>query len=185
MSIWQSRWTCPGWVFCPQKPHPFGNKYHTICCAESGILFDFEIVEGTDYPTELVPDFNDKGKTAGLLLRWTKSVHHTGRYVVLDSGFVFFRPLLSSRNLESMLELWSRSGAIGLHWCPVKQLTNILITKLLVTWIQWRAIWMGHDTISGVWRMQGTLQKLWAQRQDYSTLWPKPNGRNILVVDKK
>ena len=29
MSIWMSRWTCPGWVFCPRKPHPFGNEYHS------------------------------------------------------------------------------------------------------------------------------------------------------------
>ncbi len=94
MSIWQSRWMCLGWVFWPQKPHPFSNEYHTICCAESGILFDFEIVEGTDHPTELVPDFNDKGKTAGLLLCLMKSVHQTGRYVVLDSGFCVLQALV-------------------------------------------------------------------------------------------
>ncbi|KAL7484410.1 hypothetical protein ACHAW6_010051 [Cyclotella cf. meneghiniana] len=23
MSIWQSRWTCPGWVFCPPKTSSF------------------------------------------------------------------------------------------------------------------------------------------------------------------
>ena len=28
MSIWHSRWTCPGWVFCPRKPHDKGNEYH-------------------------------------------------------------------------------------------------------------------------------------------------------------
>jgi len=69
MSIWMNRYTCPGWVFCPRKPHPFGNEYHTICCAESGILFDFEIVEGNDRPREMsAAEFADKGKTAGLLL---------------------------------------------------------------------------------------------------------------------
>ena len=26
MSIWHQRWTCPGWIFCPRKPHPFGNE---------------------------------------------------------------------------------------------------------------------------------------------------------------
>ena len=26
MSIWHSRWTCLGWIFCPQKPHLFGNE---------------------------------------------------------------------------------------------------------------------------------------------------------------
>ncbi|KAL7487238.1 hypothetical protein ACHAW6_012858 [Cyclotella cf. meneghiniana] len=68
MSIWNSRWTCPGWVFCPRKPHPQGNEYHTICCGETGILFDFEVVEGRDRPT---------------------------RYVVLDSGFCVLKGLIS------------------------------------------------------------------------------------------
>ena len=37
MSIWHNRWTCPGWLFCPRKPHPFGNEYHTACCGLLGI----------------------------------------------------------------------------------------------------------------------------------------------------
>ena len=32
MSIWNMRWTCPGYVFCPQKPHPVGNEYHAYYC---------------------------------------------------------------------------------------------------------------------------------------------------------
>ncbi|KAL3782157.1 hypothetical protein HJC23_004520 [Cyclotella cryptica] len=61
MSIWMNRYTCPGWVFCPRKPHPFGNEYHTICCAESGILFDFETSEGNDHPREMpAAEFADK-----------------------------------------------------------------------------------------------------------------------------
>ena len=95
MSIWMSKYTCPGWVFCPRKPHPFGNEYHTICCAESGILFDFEIVEGNDHPCDMPPvEFSNTGKTAGLLLRLTKSVHHSARYVVLDSGFCVLQALV-------------------------------------------------------------------------------------------
>lgn len=98
MSIWHSRWTCPGWVFCPRKPHPFGNEYHTICCGLSGILFDFEIVEGKDHPTELPPpEFSGFGATAGLLLRLTKSIHNTARYVVLDSGFCVLQALVALR----------------------------------------------------------------------------------------
>ncbi len=90
-----NRYTCPGWVFCPRKPHPFGNEYHTICCAESGILFDFKIVKGNDHPREMPSaEFADKGKTAGLLLRLTKSVHHSARYVVLDSGFCVLQALV-------------------------------------------------------------------------------------------
>ena len=31
MSIWTTKWTCPGSMFVPRKPHPKGNEYHSIC----------------------------------------------------------------------------------------------------------------------------------------------------------
>ena len=95
--IWNSRSTCPGWEFCPRKPHPQGNKYHTICCGVTGILFDFEVVEGRDRPTQLGrPEYEvEHGKTGGLLLRLTKSIHQSARYVVLDSGFCVLKGLIS------------------------------------------------------------------------------------------
>jgi hypothetical protein len=37
MSLWTNMWTCPGFVFCPQKPWDTGNEYHTIAC---GFFFD-------------------------------------------------------------------------------------------------------------------------------------------------
>ena len=52
MSIWFNRWTCPGWVFCPRKPHPFGNEWHTACCGLCGVLFVLELVEGKDRPPQ-------------------------------------------------------------------------------------------------------------------------------------
>jgi hypothetical protein len=84
MSIWHQRWTCPGWIFCPRKPHPFGNKYHTACCALSNILFLIELVEGMDSPPQVAREFTANGKTGGLLLRMLRSYHHTGQYVVLE-----------------------------------------------------------------------------------------------------
>ena len=88
MSIWHNRYTCPGWVFCPRKPHPFGNEYHSACCGITGIMFVIEMVEGKDRPPDLGPAlFEELGKTAGLLLRMLQSIFNTGRYVVLDSGF--------------------------------------------------------------------------------------------------
>ena len=36
MSIWTNKFTCPGFMFIPRKPWPFGNEYHTICCCTSG-----------------------------------------------------------------------------------------------------------------------------------------------------
>ena len=38
MSICRSRSTCPGWIFCPRKPYPFGNEWHTDCCTFSVIV---------------------------------------------------------------------------------------------------------------------------------------------------
>ena len=70
MSIWFNRYTCPGWIFCPCKPHPFGNEYHTIACGFSGIMYAVELWEGKDHPRELAKDTNELlcGKTGALLL---------------------------------------------------------------------------------------------------------------------
>ena len=53
MSKWIQRWTCPGFVFCPRKPWPFGNEWHTIACSETTIIFFVELVEGQDRPRQL------------------------------------------------------------------------------------------------------------------------------------
>ena len=98
MSIWYNRWTCPGWVFCPRKPHPFGNEWHTACCGMTRILFSIELVEGKDRPREMGrQEFDVLGKTVGLLLRMLKSVFNTGRYIVLDSGFCVLKALIELR----------------------------------------------------------------------------------------
>jgi hypothetical protein len=94
MSIWHQRWTCPGWIFCPRKPHLFGNDYHTACCALSNILFSIELVEGKDGPAQLGKEFDTHGKTGGMLLRMLRAYHHTGRYVVLDSGFCVLKAIV-------------------------------------------------------------------------------------------
>ena len=39
MSPCTIQWTCPGWIFSPRKPHPYGNEYHSICDVFSGIMF--------------------------------------------------------------------------------------------------------------------------------------------------
>ncbi|KAL7549033.1 hypothetical protein ACHAWF_012294, partial [Thalassiosira exigua] len=100
MSIWHNRWTCPGWVFCPRKPHPFGNEYHSAYCGITGIMFVIELVEGKDRPRELgVPGYErEYGKTGALLLRMLKSYFATGRYIVLDSGFCVLKAILALRD---------------------------------------------------------------------------------------
>mmetsp|Transcript_20701 Transcript_20701/g.22957 ORF Transcript_20701/g.22957 Transcript_20701/m.22957 type:complete len:153 (-) Transcript_20701:140-598(-) len=52
VSIWNNRWTCPGWIFIPHKPHPFSNEYHTIAEGLTNVLFRVEIVEGKDSLTK-------------------------------------------------------------------------------------------------------------------------------------
>ena len=46
MSIWLSKYSCPGWVFCLRKPHPYGNEYHTISDGNTNIMYASEMVEG-------------------------------------------------------------------------------------------------------------------------------------------
>ena len=58
MSTWTNKYSCPGWMFVPQKPWPFGNEYHMVCCSLSGILWQMELVEGKDSPLEIIPKFN-------------------------------------------------------------------------------------------------------------------------------
>ena len=95
MSIWFNRWTCPGWMFVPRKPHPFGNEYHTICCGVTGIMFGIDLVEGKDRPTERPLDENaNLGSTVSLLLRMCKPLYSSGKVVVLDSGFCVLKGII-------------------------------------------------------------------------------------------
>jgi hypothetical protein len=100
MSIWLSKFTCPGWVFCPRKPHPFGNEYHSICDGISNIMFGIELVEGRDEPTAKEKKlYSDKGPTIGLLLRLTDTLYNTGKVVILDSGFCVLEGLIELRKV--------------------------------------------------------------------------------------
>ncbi len=96
MLIWHLIVKCPGWVFCPHKLHPFGNKYHSMCCGVSGVMLNIELVEGKDRPAELNnPKYNNcEGKTRGLLLWMLCNYFLTGRYVVLDLGFCVMQAIV-------------------------------------------------------------------------------------------
>lgn len=95
MSIWFNKFTCPGWMFVPRKPHPFGNEYHSIGCGMSTIMWAIELMEGKDRPKE----FPSEGGTAGLLLRLCKALYGTGKIVVLDSGFCVLQALIALKNV--------------------------------------------------------------------------------------
>ena len=71
MSPWTNKYTCPGWMFVPRKPHPFGNEYHSVCCSMSGIMWGMELVEGKDAPhagEHPKTKHSNLGNTVGLLL---------------------------------------------------------------------------------------------------------------------
>ena len=94
MSAWLNKYTCPGFMFVPHKPTPLGNEYHTVCCGKSGILYQLEIVEGKDAPSQIKPAYDDLGKTVGLLLRLTEPIWNQGKVVILDSGFCVLQGIL-------------------------------------------------------------------------------------------
>jgi Transposase IS4 len=98
MSKWVSEFTCPGFMCVPRKPWPFGNEYHSICCALSGIMYFIELVEGKDEPRERPKKaYSELGKTVGMLQRLTQPIWHTGKVVVLDSGFCVLQALIELR----------------------------------------------------------------------------------------
>lgn len=100
ISIWLSKFTCPGWVFCPRKPHPFGNEYHTICDTLTNIMYGIELVEGKVSPPQRdKPIHDDKGPTVGLLMRLCSTLYNTGKVVILDSGFCVLRGLIELRKV--------------------------------------------------------------------------------------
>ena len=100
MSIWTSKWTCPGFMYVPRKPHEMGNEYHSICCGVCEIMFGIELVEGKDTPRERAkPKFHLIGKTAGLLLRLCEGIFGTGKIVILESGFCVLQAIIELKNM--------------------------------------------------------------------------------------
>ena len=98
MSIWTNKFTCPGFMFVPHKPWPFGNEYHTVCCCTSGIMWGIDLVEGKDRPRALgQQQFDDMGSTVGLLLRMLTPIFHKGYVVILDSGFCVLKGIIELR----------------------------------------------------------------------------------------
>ena len=110
MSTWTNKYSCPGWMFMPRKPWPFGNEYHTVCCSLSGILWQMELVEGKDSPSQLVPKFNNQGKTVGLLLRVLEPIFGKGNMVVRDSRFCVLKGIVELKKhdvyVSALIKKW-------------------------------------------------------------------------------
>ena len=95
ISPWTNKFTCPGFILCPCKPHNKGNEYHFICCSLSHLMFAIDLREGKkDHPKEIKPEFHKFSATVSLLLRLTKDIFGTGKVVILDSGFCVLRGLV-------------------------------------------------------------------------------------------
>ena len=78
------------------------NEYHTICDGDltkgAPIMFRVELVEGKDRPVELGPkEFEDRGKTVGLMVRMSQNLWNTGKVVTMDSGFSVSKGILAMR----------------------------------------------------------------------------------------
>ena len=93
-----NKFTCPGFMFVPCKPWPFGNEYHMVCCCLSGIMWGIDLVEGKDHPQQLCQlEYEELGSTVGLLLRMLFPIFHLGFVVILDSGFCGLKGIVELR----------------------------------------------------------------------------------------
>jgi hypothetical protein len=131
MSTWVNKYICPGYMFVPRKPWPFGNEYHTIACGVSEILYRMELVEGKDEPKEGRgrKEFDELGKTVGLLLRLTRSLWGTAKVVVLDSGFCVLQGIVELKKRGVFAAALIRKRRYWPKWIPgTMTLSNILRT---------------------------------------------------------
>jgi hypothetical protein len=134
MLTWANKYTCPGYMFGPRKPWPFGNKFHTIDCGVSEILYNLELVEGKDEPKKRAMDLRNLMMVlARLSGYYCVSPGPFGAWeVVLDSGFCVLQGLveLKKRGVYGAV-LITRSAATGQNGFQVMQSLHTLWTKML------------------------------------------------------
>ena len=114
MSMWTNKFTCPGFMFIPCKPWPFGNKYHTICCCSSGVMWGIDLVEGKDCPPQLgIQQYDNLGSMVGLLLCMLSPIYHKGFAVILDSGFCVLKGIIELRKKGVFASALIKSGILA------------------------------------------------------------------------
>ena len=123
------------WLYVHTKEAlEIGNEYHDAGCADSDIICALDLREGKDQPQNLGPkEFDNTGKTTGILLQLTKPVWSTGKVFVLDSGFCV---------VQALVELKKK----GLFAAQQNKL-HISTTKMWETSMQSRAQWMEYHFI--------------------------------------
>ena len=100
-----NRYNCPGWMFVPCKPHPFGDNYHIILCAKYKVIYNIEIVEGKDLLRVMgKKEFEEKGATDCLMVTIKNPLWGTVKVLVMDSVFCV---------LEGFISM-SEKGVLGL-----------------------------------------------------------------------
>ena len=74
---------------------PFGNKYHTVCCCATGIMWGVDLVERKVRPHQTGQQtYDDLGMTVGLLLWLLAPIFFKGFVVILDSGFCVLKGII-------------------------------------------------------------------------------------------
>ena len=132
-----------------QESHPFGNEYHTVCCAKSGILYSLKIVKAKDRPRDSGPlKFNNEGKTTGLLKCLMHLIWNTGHFVILDSEFCV---LLWNSVMVSIGWLLSRREDTGQSILIGMILTCILLVRQWMNVMHWRGVLMEWIVMSLAW----------------------------------
>ena len=92
MVKWQGR-GMPGLMVILRKPTPVGLELHTVCCALSGILVNFEVYEGKTAMESFKWCPKSKGKemkypkAVALTLRLSEPWHGRGKVFICDSWF--------------------------------------------------------------------------------------------------
>lgn len=158
--------------FGPHKPHPFGNEYHIACCASSSNMFSLELVEDQDRPRAIgTLEFNEQGKTCGLLLCILKSYIGSGMYVILDSGFCV---------LKRLVEL-HRCGLFG---CALIKKHQYWPTHVLGDDIDWQMLERAvgeTDTIQD--SLEGMQYNIWVMKDVGYTMKMMATGGDLVSDD--
>ena len=81
-----------------------------VRCSLSGILWQMELIEGMDSPSEIIPEYNNQGETVGLMLCVLEPIFARGNVVILDSGFCMLKGIVELKKCgvyaSALIEKW-------------------------------------------------------------------------------
>ncbi len=118
MSIWFQRWTCPGWVFCPRKPHQFGNMnttLHAVPCLVWWFLSSWSRKKMVRMNWDLQNMMIVEVRLLSYCCKCWRVCFTLVSTLYLTVTSVSFKPLLSWEERVFLLGLWLKSVIIGQH----------------------------------------------------------------------